>query len=344
MNKKSLILIVCSMCFGAFIFGAVSASFLKAQDDSAVPVPTFTPPTFSFQKNLKIGDNNQDVRQLQLLLNNDADTLVSTIGTGSKGQESTYFGQLTANAVMRFQQKYRKDILDPSGISAPTGFIGLLTRNKLNQLIPVTATTTTGSVSNKVSGALPLAKESLPRLYTITPQQIKAGDPITLIGAGFEITNTLHIGSETFSSVSPQDGNNIYFNKTGGLQNGTYDMWVENVNGNSKVSGQNISLIVTDNPQSSSVISSVTPSSVIGSATVTVNGSGFTGTGNDVVSGFGTIKNLSSNGTQISFLPIDMFSPEVLKKIPSDYTVKIDFYVINVNGVSNTFGSLNFKK
>lgn len=45
-----------------------------------------------------------------------------------------FFGATRA-AVIRFQEKYRAEILNPSGLIVGTGFVGALTRAKINQLI-----------------------------------------------------------------------------------------------------------------------------------------------------------------------------------------------------------------
>ena len=45
------------------------------------------------------------------------------------------FGNLTKSAVIRFQEKYKNEILIPAGISQGTGFVGPLTRNKINNLL-----------------------------------------------------------------------------------------------------------------------------------------------------------------------------------------------------------------
>lgn len=349
-------MIVGAMCFGAFLCGAVVSTSLKAQNESSATLPSFSPPEFSFQKNLKLGDNSQDVRQLQIVLNSDIGTRISDSGIGSKGQESTYFGQLTANAVMRFQLKYRKEVLDPYNIYTPTGFVGSATRNKLNNLISsvsarpiVVKSASTASSSptgrSQVSGPLPLVKDKLPRLYTARPQQIKKGDIFTLVGAGFQVENTVHIGTNVFPHVLPQDGNNISFviPATSVIQNGTYEVWVENSQGISKVSGRPINLVISDNPQSAPVISSVSPANVSGTGMVTVTGAGFTSVGNSIVSGFGEIKNLSSSGAQITFSPKSLLSADAIARIPVGMTTKVDFYVINSNGISNVFGSVNLK-
>jgi peptidoglycan hydrolase-like protein with peptidoglycan-binding domain len=361
MNTKSKLFFVGAMCFGAFLCGAIVSTVLNAQNESSIAAPAFTPPVFSFQKNLKFGDSNQDVRQLQIVLNSDAGTRVSSSGIGSKGQESTYFGQLTQNAVMRFQAKYRKEVLEPYAIYSPTGFVGVATRAKLNQIISTktivsTASSSSASLSSvaslpptistsSVSGALSLSKEPLPRLYTLRPQQIKKGDTFTLVGAGFETENTIYIGGNTFSHVLSQDSSNISFTipATSTIQNGTYEVWIENTKGMSKIPGQVVNLTITDNPQPTPTISSVLPATISGAETVTVIGTGFAPSGNDVISGFGTIKNLSSNGTQISFSPRSLISAEVISRIPAGMTIKVDFYVANTTGVSNIFGSVNLK-
>ncbi len=79
--------------------------------------------TFAFSRDLKVGTVSQDVRQLQVILNSDPATQIASSGIGSPGQESTRFGALTKAAVIRFQIK--------NGIS-PTGFVGALTRSRLN--------------------------------------------------------------------------------------------------------------------------------------------------------------------------------------------------------------------
>lgn len=87
-----------------------------------------------FKRSLSLGDSGPDVKSLQIILNSSLETAVSLSGIGSSGQETEYFGQKTANAVVKFQEKYRKDILGPAGLYYGTGNVGDFTRKKLNSL------------------------------------------------------------------------------------------------------------------------------------------------------------------------------------------------------------------
>jgi hypothetical protein len=59
--------------------------------------------TFNFKKDLKLGMDNSDVKELQKFLNSHG-FLITAKGAGSPGKESTYFGQMTSAALARFQK------------------------------------------------------------------------------------------------------------------------------------------------------------------------------------------------------------------------------------------------
>lgn len=125
---------------------------------------------FSFKKDLMQGDTDPDVKELQKLLNNAPDTLVSSSGVGSAGQETTYFGPATKAAVIKFQEKYSSEILVPAGLSAGTGLVGLKTRTKLNLLLGVAAPTvaSVGYPQSRASAGSAIAYTPSPVITTNT--------------------------------------------------------------------------------------------------------------------------------------------------------------------------------
>lgn len=88
-----------------------------------------------FKQDLFQGMSSDDVKCLQIILNSAADTQLALTGPGSSGNETNYFGPLTTQAVIKFQNKYKAEILTPIGLSVGTGYVGSMTKAKLNQLI-----------------------------------------------------------------------------------------------------------------------------------------------------------------------------------------------------------------
>lgn len=94
-------------------------------------------PAFSklFTKQLKPSQTDPDIKRLQIFLNSDPDIKVSNFGEGSPGKETNFFGLLTKKAVIKFQEKYAKDVLTPWGLKKGTGVVGKTTLIKINELI-----------------------------------------------------------------------------------------------------------------------------------------------------------------------------------------------------------------
>ena len=135
-----------------------------------IPASAQTNISNTFTKNFSLGSQNVQVTALQKILNQDPDTRIATTGPGSPGNETSYFGQLTKAAVVRFQEKYANEILTPVGLSQGNGYVGSYTRAKLNVLPPLAvgvkstsspaATTTATSTSAKSPSAEYLVKDA----------------------------------------------------------------------------------------------------------------------------------------------------------------------------------------
>ncbi|MFH0890438.1 MAG: fibronectin type III domain-containing protein [Candidatus Liptonbacteria bacterium] len=80
------------------------------------------------KNNLKFGMRSAEVKAMQEVL----------IGEGLLPADSAtgYFGNLTKAAIIQFQEKYAEEILAPADLVKGNGFVGSLTRAKLNSLLP----------------------------------------------------------------------------------------------------------------------------------------------------------------------------------------------------------------
>ncbi|MDD5098266.1 MAG: ABC transporter substrate-binding protein [Candidatus Pacebacteria bacterium] len=82
---------------------------------------------FQFKQTLQYGNTNADVKKLQECLSQDPEIYPSQNTSG-------YFGNDTKNAVIKFQEKYKDDILVPAGIDKGTGKVAGATIKKLNEI------------------------------------------------------------------------------------------------------------------------------------------------------------------------------------------------------------------
>ena len=87
--------------------------------------------SFQFKSRMDVGSQSKEVTELQKCLANQ-DIVGQDIYPD--GDVSGYFGKKTKAAVIRFQEEYKEDILEPYGLSAGTGVVGKSTRKKLNEL------------------------------------------------------------------------------------------------------------------------------------------------------------------------------------------------------------------
>lgn len=141
---------------------------------------------YTFSSNLTMGSSGTDVMNLQKVLNMSSDTQVASSGAGSPGNESSYFGTLTKNAVIKFQKK--------EGISPAVGYVGPMTRAKLNSMSSSssssssTSTSSSSTTSTKTSvpgctstsGFSPTTGQSCAGAVTSTTTTAPAGTGLTV--------------------------------------------------------------------------------------------------------------------------------------------------------------------
>src|SRR3989338_8886770 len=87
---------------------------------------------YTFNTNLTVGSRGTDVMNLQKTLNMSSDTKLAGTGAGSPGMETSTFGPATKAAVIKFQIK--------NGITPAIGYVGPITRAKLNTMGGVVVT------------------------------------------------------------------------------------------------------------------------------------------------------------------------------------------------------------
>ena len=103
-----------------------NAGFVESENGKLVKVVKKAP-GFQLKSNLRFGSQGVEVKELQKCLALDSEIY-------PKGEISGYFGNKTKEAVIRFQEKYKKEILEPQGLEKGTGDVLKSTRTKLNEI------------------------------------------------------------------------------------------------------------------------------------------------------------------------------------------------------------------
>ena len=118
---------------------ATSTSSTTTPSTTATTTPTTgtsTPITVlcEINRTLTVGSVGEDVRCLQRYLNSAGFTLAFT-GPGSLGNETAYFGNLTKQAVIRWQEVNASTVLVPLGLSSGTGVWGRYSMNQYTSMV-----------------------------------------------------------------------------------------------------------------------------------------------------------------------------------------------------------------
>lgn len=86
--------------------------------------------TIKWERNLSMEQEGEDVKRLQEIL------IEEEVWARSDIKPTGYFGPITQQAVIRFQEKYASEILEPLGLTRGTGFVGSSTRTYLKEISP----------------------------------------------------------------------------------------------------------------------------------------------------------------------------------------------------------------
>lgn len=103
-----------------------TAGFVK-NENGLREKPVQEESVFQFKSELKVGSRGAEVAELQKCLAKDPQVY-------PEGEITSFFGQQTKEAVIRFQEKYAKEILEPQGLKEGNGIVKKATRDKLNEL------------------------------------------------------------------------------------------------------------------------------------------------------------------------------------------------------------------
>lgn len=129
----------------------------------------------TFPRNLTLGSTGADVLALQKFLNRDEETKVALYSYGSPGQETSYYGTRTYEAVQKFQNKYRGAQVTVNGNvdSGTRAQLGALCKNINGNVTPPTQTVSAASVNRGSEHDSTIKEGGTGIVYAV---DIKAGD------------------------------------------------------------------------------------------------------------------------------------------------------------------------
>ena len=151
---------------------------------------------YTFNTNLTVGSTGVDVMNLQKVLNMSAATQVASTGAGSPGMETSYFGNATKAAVIKFQLA--------NGITPAVGYVGPVTRAKLNTM----SGPSTGGTTGTTTGSYPAGCISSVGYSSTTGQPCSSTGTTTLPTGG---ALTVTAGTQPANSLAPASAARVPF-------------------------------------------------------------------------------------------------------------------------------------
>lgn len=324
-----------------------------------------------FDRDLSIGMNGEDILSLQHLLNEHEDTIVAYYGPGSRGNETTYFGAKTKTAVVKFQEKYSREILTPAGLSSGTGYVGLFTRSKLNTLLSNSQTeklsqlkvpiespneSSQASSTNFRSERDLFLRESLARgvipqwaafsaisqndvrIFGLSHERIKPGDSLSISGFGFGSDPIVHLGEEISVRAEVISNNEIAVKIPPYLSYGTYALWVSNERGNTRYKTP-FDVIIAETTDVRPTIISVFPTRADNNTLVTVTADRLDLSDNKIYSSLGIIRSVpSGDGRTMKFKVSDLPNANQFFNDKSVNEFTVTFGIGTSQGLSVNYG------
>ncbi len=123
-----------SPALGTIEYQKFIADRLAAESVTKAKSATVAPAPILFTRNLKLGMQGDDVRRLQIFLNNHG-YLIAKSGDGSPGHETNRFGSKLKTALIQFQNLYPKEILIPQDLKSGSGNFFGYTRTVINNIL-----------------------------------------------------------------------------------------------------------------------------------------------------------------------------------------------------------------
>ena len=154
-----------------------------------------------------MGSQGNEVKELQKCLARDSEVY-------PEGEITGYFGEKTKKAVIKFQEKYRTEILEPQGLSAGTGEVLKSTRDKLNALCAAPSEETIPLSFTIITVNQPI----LEKVASLLKEQWKS------LGINLEI-KTIDVSTLTEEIIKPRNYEMLLFGEVLGLIPDPFPFW-----------------------------------------------------------------------------------------------------------------------